>query len=260
MPDVLLMLTAGLVIGFLIGLTGMGGGALMTPFLLTVMKFDPILAVGTDLAFAAITKIVGGLEHHHESKISFKPIFWMASGSIPASLLSSQFILRQADNRYLIDEILPTLLGWTLVVVSVIILARVFRFLGPRKSSDVRYPSALALLIIGAIGGTLVGMTSVGGGTVIMALLLIFFSMPLNYMVGLDVMHGALLAIVSALSYIFAGQTDWGSVGLLLLGSLPGVWFGARSVHRINLLAVRGILGLMVLGTGIQLLLGVSVH
>ncbi len=89
-----------------------------------------------------------------------------------------------------------------------------------------------------------------------MALFLLFFSIPLNYLVGMDVMHGALLATISAFSYIFAGQTGWASVGLLLIGSLPGVWLGARVVHRINLLLVRGILGLLVLGAGIQLLLG----
>lgn len=256
MINSILMVGAGLVTGFLIGLTGMGGGALMTPFLLTVMKFDPILAVGTDLAFAAITKIVGGLGHHKESKISFKPVLWMATGSIPASILGSQFILSQTDNRHLIEEFLPNLLGWTLIIVSIIIIARVFRFFGPKKESEVRYPSPWALIGIGAVGGVLVGMTSIGGGTVIMALFLLFFSIPLNYLVGLDVMHGALLASISAFSYIFAGQTDWASVGLLLIGSLPGVWLGARTVHRINLLMVRGILGVLVLGAGIQLLLG----
>lgn len=256
MADIFLLIGAGLMIGFLIGLTGMGGGALMTPFLLIVMKFDPILAVGTDLTFASITKFIGGIGHHHESKISFKPVLWMAMGSIPASILGSQYVLRRADNRQLIEEFLPNLLGWTLTIVSLIIIARTFRVLGPKKESEVRYPSPWALIAIGAIGGLLVGMTSIGGGTVIMALLLLFFSMPLNYMVGLDVMHGALLSIISALSYIFAGQVDWSSVGLLIIGSLPGVWLGARTVHRVNLLLVRGILGLLVLGAGIQLLLG----
>lgn len=256
MTNPLLMSVAGLAIGFMIGLTGMGGGALMTPFLISMMKFDPVLAVGTDLAFAAITKVVGGLGHHKESKISFKPVLWMAIGSIPASILGSQFILRQTDNRHLIEDFLPNLLGWTLIIVSIIIIARVFRLLGPKKESEVRYPSSWALIGIGAIGGVLVGMTSIGGGTVIMALFLLFFSIPLNYLVGMDVMHGALLATISAFSYIFAGQTGWASVGLLLIGSLPGVWLGARVVHRINLLLVRGILGLLVLGAGIQLLLG----
>jgi len=256
MLDFLMMLGAGLVTGFLIGLTGMGGGALMTPFLLTVMKFDPVLAVGTDLVFAAVTKIIGGFGHHHESKISLKPVLWMGIGSVPASVLSSQFILHQTDNRQLIDEFLPNLLGWTLIAVSIIIIARAFSLLGPKANTEIRYPSAIALTIIGAVGGVLVGMTSIGGGTVIMALLLLFFTMPLNYIVGLDVMHGALLAIMSALSYVHAGQTDFGAVGILLLGSLPGVWLGAKVVQRINLLLVRGILALLILMVGINLLSG----
>lgn len=180
----------------------------------------------------------------------------MGIGSIPASILGSQFILHQTDNRQLIDEFLPKLLGWTLITVSIIIIARAFSLLGPKASAEVRYPSAFALIVIGALGGGLVGMTSIGGGTVIMALLLLFFSMPLNYIVGLDVMHGALLAIVSALNYIHAGQTDFGTVGVLLLGSLPGVWLGAKVVHRINLLLVRGILALLILMVGINLLSG----
>ena len=256
MVEFLMMLGAGLVTGFLIGLTGMGGGALMTPFLLTVMRFDPVLAVGTDLVFAAFTKVIGGFGHHHESKISLKPVLWMAAGSIPASILGSQYILNQIDNRHLIDVFMPKLLGWTLVAVGAIIIIRAFSLLGPKKDKETRYPSTLALIVIGAAGGALVGMTSIGGGTVIMALLLLFFSMPLNYMVGLDVMHGALLAIISAGSYVFAGQTDFSAVIILLLGSLPGVWLGAKVVHRINLLLVRGILALLILAVGINLLLG----
>ena len=260
MLDTLLMISVGFAIGFLTGLTGMGGGALMTPFLISVMKFDPILGVGTDLAFAAITKIIGGIGHHKESKVSLKPVLWMAMGSLPASVFGARFILGQTENRHLIEEILPKFLGWTLIVVSIIIIARVLQFLGPKKEREVRYPAPWALFLIGVVGGALVGMTSAGGGTVIMALLLLFFSMPLGYMVGLDVMHGALLGIVSALVYIFAGQTDWSAVGLLLIGSLPGVWLGARTVHRLNMLVVRGILGLLVLGAGLQLLLGGGGH
>ncbi|HIE25184.1 MAG TPA: sulfite exporter TauE/SafE family protein, partial [Anaerolineales bacterium] len=160
MADIFLFIGAGLITGFLIGMTGMGGGALMTPFLLMVMKFNPILAVGTDLTFAAITKIVGGIGHHHESKMSPKPVLWMAIGSIPASMFSAQYILRHSDNRQLIEIFLPRLLGWTLIVVSIIILTRTFRFLGPQKKREVRYPPLWALIVIGAIGGVLVGMTS----------------------------------------------------------------------------------------------------
>lgn len=255
MADVMLAIGAGVVVGFLIGLTGMGGGALMTPVLLIVMKLNPVLAVGTDLTFAAITKIAGGLQHRREKNVSFKRVFWMACGSLPASFLGSQFILHQTDNHQLIEKTLPSFLGITLIVVSMIILARIFRMVGPTEHVDIIWPAPWALILIGAVGGLLVGMTSIGGGTVIMALMLIFFSIPLNLLVGLDVMHGAVLAIGSSLNYIAAGQTDWSLVGLLLIGSLPGSWLGARMVNHVDRRLIRGILAIFVLSAGIDLLI-----
>lgn len=227
----------------------------MTPFLLIIMKIDPVMAVGTDLAFASITKVVGSIQHRREKNVSLRYAFWMALGSIPASFVGAQFLLRQSENRQLIEETLPTILGTTLIFVSVVIIARVFRWLGPKEVVEIKWPKPWALVIIGAIGGLLVGMTSIGGGTVIMALLLIFFSIPLNKMVGLDVLHGAVLAIMTATNYALAGQTDWRLVGLLLIGSLPGAWMGARAINRVDLRIVRGILAVLILGAGINLLL-----
>jgi uncharacterized membrane protein YfcA len=252
---IVLPIGAGLCVGFLIGLTGMGGGALMTPFLLIVMKLNPVLAVGTDLTFAAITKIVGGIQHRREKNVSFKSVLWMACGSIPASFLGAQFILTQSDNQPLVEEILPKFLGGILIIVSLIIFARVFRWLGPKDFIEIKWPEPWALIVIGAIGGLLVGMTSIGGGTVIMALLLIFFSIPLNIMVGMDVVHGALLAVLSASNYIFAGKIDFRLVALMLIGSLPGAWLGTNMVNRVDLRIIRGLLALLILGAGINLLI-----
>ena len=253
--NIILPIVAGLLVGFLIGLTGMGGGALMTPFLLLVMKFDPVHAVGTDLTFAAITKIFGGIQHRREENVSFKRVFWLAVGSIPASFLGAQFILRNSGNHILIEQTLPNVLGSTLVIVGLIILARVFSLLRPKETIKIRWPEPWAMIAIGTLGGLLVGMTSIGGGTVIMALLLIFFSIPLNLMVGVDVVHGALLALLTATNYAFAGQADFTLVGLLLVGSLPGAWLGARAINRIDLRIVRGILAFLIIGAGIDLLI-----
>ncbi len=255
MAETILPIGVGVLVGFLIGLTGMGGGALMTPFLLIFMKLNPVLAVGTDLTFAAITKIVGGLQHRREKNVSIKRVFWMACGSLPASFLGAQFILRQIDNRQLIEKTLPIILGITLIVVSLIILARIFRMLGPKEHVEIIWPAPWALVSIGAAGGLLVGMTSIGGGTVIMALMLIFFAIPLNLLVGLDVMHGAVLAVGTSFNYIAAGQADWGLVGLLLIGSIPGSWLGARMVTRVDRRLIRGILAVLVLWAGIDLLI-----
>lgn len=251
--SLLLPVGFGLVIGFLIGLTGMGGGALMTPFLLIVMKLDPILAVGTDLAFAAITKIVGTVQHHHDGNAPLAHVLWMALGSLPASLLGAQTVLRMSP--IMVQDVLPKLLGGVLILVGSLIFARATNLITPRKRrAGEGAASRVGLLGIGAVGGYLVGMTSIGGGTVIMALMILFMAFPLSHMVGLDVMHGAILALVASLSYVFAGQTDWSLVGLLLIGSVPGVWLGARAVHRINGRIIQYLLALLIVATGINLL------
>jgi uncharacterized membrane protein YfcA len=151
--EIILPIVAGLCVGFLIGLTGMGGGALMTPFLLIVMKINPVLAVGTDLTFAAITKMLSGIQHRREKNVSLRSVFWMAAGSIPASFLGAQFILRQSDNTFLVGEFLPKFLGGVLVFVSMILFARVFRWLGPKEMVEIKWPDPWALILIGAIGG-----------------------------------------------------------------------------------------------------------
>ncbi len=255
MAEIILPIAAGIVVGFLIGLTGMGGGSLMTPFLLIVMKLNPVLAIGTDLSFAAITKIAGGLQHRQENNVSMKRVLWMACGSVPASFLSSQFILHQVNNKQLTEKTLPMFLGVILVCVSLIILARIFRVLGPKEHVEIVWPAPWALVLIGAIGGALVGLTSIGGGTVIMALLLIFYSIPLNLLVGLDVMHGAVLAVTTSFNYFLAGQTDWRLVLLLLIGSIPGSGLGARMVSRIDRRLVRGILAIFILWAGLDLIM-----
>jgi hypothetical protein len=246
---------AGLLVGFLIGLTGMGGGALMTPFLLIVMKMNPVAAVATDLMYASITKMVGGYQHYQHTDVELKKVAWMACGSLPASFVGARIILSFDKNQQMIEQTLPMILGVVLILVSLIIFARIFRFVGPKEYIELRWPSPPLLILVGAFGGLLVGLTSIGGGTVIMALMLLFFSIPLNVMVGLDVLHGAVLALFTALTYAVAGQTDWQIVGLLLIGSLPGVWLGAKAINHIDRRVVRGILSVLVMGAGIHLII-----
>lgn len=251
--QIMLPIGAGFMIGFLIGLTGMGGGALMTPFLLIVMKLEPAVAIGTDLAFAAITKIIGGTQHYRHGNVVPKQVAWMALGSLPASFISAQLVLR-LDSR-IVENILPLVLGAVLILVGAIIIAQALNLLQPRLASELLWPRPLAMVLIGAVGGFLVGMTSIGGGTVIIAMLMIFFTIPVNYLVGLDVLHGALLANVAALNYALAGRTEWSLVGLLLIGSIPGVWCGVHAISRIDRRIIRGVLAVLIFGAGINLLL-----
>jgi uncharacterized membrane protein YfcA len=249
----LIPVLAGLVVGILIGLTGMGGGAIMTPFLILVMKINPILAVGTDLVFASITKWTSGIQHRRQNNVALRMVFWMALGSMPASFLMSTFVLTRLKDATGANFYLARILGCVLILVSLYTLARAFDWI--KAKEDIHWPPAWALTVIGAIGGGLVGLTSVGSGTVIMASLLIFFSLPASQLVGLDVMHGALLTTVSAGVYAFGGLVDWQMVLWLLVGSIPGAWLGTRLVQRVPPRLVRGALSVFLIVAGVRLFL-----
>lgn len=246
----------GFIVGFLIGLTGMGGGAIMTPFLILFIKLNPILAVGTDLVFAATTKIVGGMQHWREKNVDFKKVGWLTLGSLPAAFFAARFNIGQATNTQFIEDIFPRILGVVLILVGITIISRTFGWIGPKNKESIKIPGPLALISIGIVGGILVGLTSIGGGTVIMALFLIFFSIPLHRLVGLDVAHGALLASVTAIPYILSEQVEWGLAGLLLTGSIPGSWLGARLVNRIDRHLTRMVLAGLIILAGILMLMG----
>ncbi len=253
MENAIYLVLSGLIVGFLVGMTGMGGGAVMTPLLILVFKVNPILAVGTDLVFASITKIGGGFQHWRQKTVLLQPVLWMALGSLPVSLISARYLLTHFRDDPFIGDTLPVFLGNVLFVVGVILLARAAGWPKSRRGAAVRWPSAWALIAIGAIGGFLVGVTSIGGGTVIMALLVIFFVIPPDQLVGMDVSHGAILALFTAATYAVAGQVDWSMVGWLVLGSLPGVLLGAKAVKIVPQNVVRAVLGMLLLFAGVHL-------
>ena len=249
---IVLPILVGLLVGVLISLTGMGGGAIITPFLILVMKVNPVLAIGTDLVFAAATKWVSGVQHKRQKNVRLRVVAWLALGSLPMSFLTSSFVLtRHARSNDPLESLLPKILGAVLIFVSLYTLARLFNWI--KVNEDINWPPKWALVLIGAFGGGLVGLTSVGSGTVIMASLLIFFSLPPTQLVGLDVMHGALLATVPAGVYALGGQVAWPLVGLLLLGSIPGAWLGTRLIKRVPQRLVRGTLSAFLLFAGVRL-------
>jgi uncharacterized membrane protein YfcA len=229
----------------------MGGGAIMTPFLILVMKIDPVSAIGTDLVFAAGTKWASGIQHRRQKNVDLRLVTWMAAGSMPASFLMSSFVLSRYGENEILRSSLAKLIGAVLILVSIYTLGRVFNWI--KVKQDEHWPPAWALTLIGALGGGLVGLTSVGSGTVIMASLLLFFSMPATNLVGLDVMHGALLTTVPAGVYAFGGLVDWQLVLWLLLGSIPGAWLGTRLVTRVPQRLVRAVLSLLLIFAGVRL-------
>jgi len=242
---------AGLFVGILIGLTGMGGGSLLAPILILIFKVPPVWAVGTDLAYGTVTKAVGSVVHIRQKFVKFKVVFWLACGSVPATLISV-FIVQYIRKHYgdIINTIVVHAIGIVLITVAVLLLAKPYitRLLEKRKleiqkqealnNTDIdskkqqlpeyRY-QALLTIILGAVVGFLVGLTSVGSGTlIIVSLFFLFPKLTPKELVGTDVVQAFLMLLAGSIGYIFGGTINWTITGLLLIGSLPGVIIGGR--------------------------------
>ena len=230
----------GLLVGTLIGLTGMGGGSLMTPILVLVLGVRPTIAVGTDLAYATLTKAVGSIQHLRQGQLRFRPGLWIAAGSVPASLVGTWIVgLLIHKQSAIADRFISRALAVTLVLVAVLLVVQPLLrsrlwpqdpppVLSPRLTALRRIRPAL-LIVVGVIVGFLVGLTSVGAGSLVMVALLLFFPRwPMNRRVGTDVFQGCLVSAAAGLAHWQIGTVNFPLVGQLLLGSIPGVLIGTR--------------------------------
>ena len=222
----------GLIVGTLVGLTGVGGGVLMTPLLTLVLGVPPVMAVGTDLAYNTFTKLFGTWQHWRQGTVDSRVVRGLAIGSLPAAAVAIGLLvwLRGRDEA-LIDIWLPRAIGVTLVIAAVLMLWRSARHRGGRGvaiADPVAYPT-LRLAAIGALGGFLVGLTSIGSGSLIIALLVMTISLRPERLVGTDIAHAFLLVGVAAIGHwIFLDDIDMVMAGKLLIGSIPGVLLGSR--------------------------------
>lgn len=217
----------GLFIGTLVGLTGVGGGALLTPMLILFVGVKPMTAIGTDLAFAAITKGVGAFQHMRHSKPDLGFVYRLLLGSIPGAIIGTWLMsLLSGIETINVDAVFARLLGFVLIISAVASILRVFNidwFKGREKELGI-----LGTGIIGAVVGLMVGMTSIGAGSLLMAMISIFFRrLPIAQAVGADVAHGAIIAMVAAMAHGAAGTIEVPMVANLLIGSLPGVLAGS---------------------------------
>jgi uncharacterized protein len=251
----------GLAVGFLIGLTGMGGGAMMTPLLLWTGWAGPTVAVGTDLVWNALTKVVGATVHYRKGNVNAKLVSFLALGSIPGALLGLVLLglLKTSSTVASVDKLIVRLLGGTLIAVAFSILLRGYlqnRF--PLKTTKlISDPDLMARTVplIGFVVGVLVTFTSVGSGSLIMtSLLLLFPGERLNKLVGSDVFHGVLLVGVAAVGHWRLGDVNFPLVASLLLGSVPGVWLGSSMASRIPERALRPVVATLLFVTGVKLI------
>jgi len=248
----------GLGVGILVGMTGIGGGSLMTPLLILVFGVKPITAVGTDLAYAAVTKTVGGYKHWRQNTVDLRLSTWMALGSVPAAV-GGVFVLdllERATGRDF-DDLLLTILAAALLITGVATLVRAFlKRLHDRERAlipmDTRHKVAAVTLAV--LVGFVLGVTSAGSGALIAVGLILLFRLVPTRVVGTDVFHAAILLWAAALAHVVAGNVDFALAGNILIGSVPGVWMGSHWSIRVPANVLRTTLAVVLIGAGTALL------
>jgi uncharacterized membrane protein YfcA len=255
--NVVELAASGLLIGALVGLTGMGGGSLMTPLLVIAFGFSPTVAVGTDLLHGAVFKTVGAIRHRQLGTVQARLSGWMLVGSAPTSLLGVA-VATWLRHRYgsSADAVAGRVLGGALVLGGCGLLAKgLVRY---RERPDVPFVltrrDRVVAVLIGLFGGFAVGLTSVGSGVFFGLTLLLAFPLRSAKVVGTDVFHAAALLWVAGLGHFAAGNVDLGAVGALLLGSIPGVLIGTQFTLRLPDRLLRLLLGLVLVASGQKLL------
>lgn len=255
---------SGFLVGLLVGMTGVGGGALMTPMLILVFGVRPTLAVGTDLAYATITKTVGAAAYIRRGQVNFPYIRWLATGSVPGALISV-FILTPWLHSAGVDleHLTTTALGVMLSLAGGISLLERRYFRGQlRDSTLVRNPTVQkrykeGLLVLGGLLiGLAVGMTSVGSGSLLMAVLLLVSELPLLTLVGTDLVHATILLGAAGIAHLYKGHVDFDLLIPLLMGSLPGIWAGTHLAQRVPTEPLRIALSVLLVATGLKLFFG----
>ena len=246
----------GLGIGVLVGMTGMGGGSLMTPLLILIFGISPTTAIGTDIFYAAVTKTVGGWRHLRMKTVNMDLVKWLALGSVPSAVAGVALVswLQTQVGEDRLDELVYAVLGGTLLMVGVITLARALilrNLIDERDRFEVERRHKVAAIVIGATTGFVIGITSAGSGTVIAILLIAVYRLAPKKVVGTDVFHAAILLWAAGIAHWVGGNVDFVLAGNILLGSIPGVVIGASLSDRAPQGFLRTALGLVLVGSGI---------
>jgi uncharacterized membrane protein YfcA len=242
----LLYPVSGFVVGMLVGLTGVGGGALMTPLLVLLFGIHPTTAVGTDLLYACITKTGGTLVHGLSNTVDWKITRRLALGSVPATALT--LLLLAYFNRGNHDGaagLITTVLGFALILTAIALVARnwILAFFAARIGEFEEGRSRNLTVVLGALLGVLVSLSSVGAGAIGVTVLLILYPrLPAARIVGSDIAHAVPLTLIAGIGHWFLGSVDWSLLGSLLIGSLPGIAIGSYITARIPDRVLRPIL------------------
>ena len=260
---------AGLVVGFTVGLTGMGGGALMTPILVLFFKIQPLAAVSSDLVAAFVMKPIGGAVHLRHGTVNRALVGWLVAGSVPAAF-TGVLVIRSFGDGEVVQNHIKMALGAALLLAVGTMVARAFLTLRQRsalfRSAD-RSPTGvgearnqlvirpLATVLVGAVGGLVVGMTSVGSGSLIIVTLLVLYpQLTASELVGTDLVQAVPLVGSAALGHLLFGEFHLGLTASLLAGSIPGVYVGAKLSAMAPGMVVRRALALVLTASALKLL------
>jgi uncharacterized membrane protein YfcA len=246
----------GLGIGVLVGMTGMGGGSLMTPLLILIFGIQPTTAIGTDIFYSAVTKTVGGWRHLRMKTVNMELVKWLAFGSVPAAVggVAIVSILQDHIGENRLDSLVYAVLGGTLLMVGIITLTRALilrNLVDERDRFDVERRHKVAAVLIGATTGFVIGITSAGSGTVIAILLIAVYRLAPRKVVGTDVFHAAVLLWAAGLAHWIGGNVDFVLAANILIGSVPGVVVGAALSGKAPQGFIRTALGVVLVGSGI---------
>ncbi|MEY2473706.1 MAG: uncharacterized protein QOK28_3035 [Actinomycetota bacterium] len=263
-----LVALAGLLVGFVVGLTGMGGGALMTPILVLLFNVQPLAAVSSDLVAAVIMKPVGGLVHARRGTVDMRLVRLLCIGSVP-SAFAGVLLLKSLGSGDDLQDLVKKILGVALLVAASAIIGKAMVQRGRSARIDISevHMKAAPTIAIGVLGGFVVGMTSVGSGSLMIVLLLMLYpSLSAAQLVGTDLVQAVPLVMSAALGHILFGDFQLGLTASLLIGSIPGVYLGARAsavapdtIIRPALITVLVLSGIKLLGGSNEMLGGVLV-
>jgi hypothetical protein len=240
-----LYVASGFGVGLLVGMTGVGGGSLMTPLLILLFGIHPSTAVGTDLLYAAATKTGGSLVHGFARSIDWRVVGRLACGSLPASVLTLLLLWQLNLDGEFTRSLINLVLGAALLLTAAALIFRSAITHRYRRRLDRLSPAATALatVMVGIALGVVVSISSVGAGAVgVMALLLLYPQLPMARIIGSDIAHAVPLTLVAGAGHWMMGTVDWHLMGSLLVGSLPGIFIGSYSAVRVPETALRMVL------------------
>lgn len=257
--DFLLYILAGAGVGFAVGLTGVGGGSLMTPILL-LFGFPPHVAVGTDLLYAAVTKAGGVVLHRKQGTIRWRIVSLLLLGSIPASAVTALLLKSLFSDGEAYKHILTTSLGVMLIITSFVLIFKRKLVAGAIDTSNsggvlgfARRHAQICTLIMGVALGTLVTLSSVGAGAFGAAVLLVLYPrLPALNVIGTDLAHAVPLTLVAGLFHLYLGNVDFLLLGCLLIGSLPAIWVGTKVGSRLPDNVLHPILVSILMALGVK--------